>query len=48
MSTVVAVPYVALTTVQEHTPVLPYNSVWGLNSYAMGATCTQTRILLQT
>ena len=47
MSTVVAVPYAALTTVQEHRPVLPHNSVWGLNYYAMGATCTQTRILLQ-
>ena len=42
MSTVVAVPYAALTTVQPYRLVLPHNSVRGLHSYAMGATRTQT------
>ena len=48
MSTVVAVPYVALTTVQPFRPVLPHNSIQGLHYYAMDATPTQTCILLQT
>ena len=47
MSTVVAVPFAALITVQPYRPVLPHNSIWGLHYYAMGATRTQTRILLQ-
>ena len=46
MSTVVAVPYAALTTVQPYRPVLPHNSIRGLHYYAMGATHTQTRTLL--
>ena len=46
-SKVVAEPYAALTTVQNYRPVLPYNSVRGLHYYAMGATRTQTHILLQ-
>ena len=45
-STVVAKPYVALTTVQNYRPVLPRNSIQGLHYNAMGATHTQTRILL--
>ena len=47
ISTVVSVPYVALTTVQPYRPVLPHNSIQGLHYNAMGATHTQTRILLQ-
>ena len=45
--TVVAVPYATLTTVQNNRPVLPHNSIWGQHYNAMGATRTQTRILLQ-
>ena len=45
-STVVAVPYAALTTVQHNRLVLPHNSLQGLHSYAMGATRTQSRTLL--
>ena len=45
-STVVAVPYTALTTVQHNRLVLLHNSVRGLHSYAMGATRTQSRTLL--
>ena len=45
-STVVAVPYAALTTVQHNRLVLPHNSIQGLHFYAMGATRTQTRTLL--
>ena len=37
MSSVVAIPYVALTTVQTYKPVLPHNSIRGLHYYAMGA-----------
>ena len=47
MGTVVAKPYAGLTTVQPYRPVLPHNSIRGLHYYAMGATRTQTRILLQ-
>ena len=46
-STVVAKPYAVLTTVQNYMPVLPHNSIRGLHYYAMGATGTQTRILLR-
>ena len=46
MGTVVAEPYVALTTVQDYRPVQPCNSVWGLHYCAMGVTCTQTSTLL--
>ena len=46
-STVVSEPYAALTTVQIFWPVLPLNSIRGLHYNAMGATRTQTRILLQ-
>ena len=48
MSTVVAKPYAALTTVQDYRPVQPRNSVRGLLYCAMGATRTQTYTLLQT
>ena len=48
LSTVVAKPYAALTTVQNYRPVLPHNSIRGLHYNAMGATHTQTRILLHT
>ena len=42
----VAVPYVALTTVQHSRLVLAHNSIWGLHFNAMGATRTQTCTLL--
>ena len=45
-STVVAEPYVALTTVQDGRPVLPHNSIWGQHYCAMGATHTQASTLL--
>ena len=48
MSTGVTVPYAALTPVQHNRLVPPRNSVRGQHSYAMGATRTQTCILLQT
>ena len=46
LTTVVAEPYAALTTVQNYRPVLPLNSIQGLHYNVMGATRTQTRILL--
>ena len=46
LSTVVAEPYAALTTVQNYRPVLPHNSIRGLHFYAMSATITQACILL--
>ena len=46
MGTVVAEPYMELTTVQDLRPVLPHSSILGLHYYAMGATCTQASILL--
>ena len=46
MSTVVAVPYAALTTVQHNRLVLPHNSIRGLHFNALGATRTQSRTLL--
>ena len=46
LSIVVAEPYVVLTTVQSSWPVLPRSSIQGLHFNAMGATITQTRILL--
>ena len=46
LSTVVAKTYVALTTAQKYRPVLPLNSIRELHYNAMGATRTQTRILL--
>ena len=45
-STVVAVPYTVLTTVQDYRPVQPRNSVRGLHYCAMGATRTQSSNLL--
>ena len=45
-STVVAVPYAALTTVQHYRLVLPHNSIRGQHFNAMGATRTQTHTLL--
>ena len=46
MSTVVAKPYTALTTVQDYRPVQPRNSIRGLHYCSMGATRTQTSTLL--
>ena len=46
MSTVVAEPYAALTTVQDYRPVQPSTSIWGLHYCAMGATRTQASTLL--
>ena len=46
MSTVVAEPYMALTTVQIYRPVQPRNSIWGLHYCAMGATHSQASTLL--
>ena len=46
MGTVVAEPYVSLTTVQDYRPVQPCNSIRGLYYCAMGATRTQSSTLL--
>ena len=46
MSTVVAKPYAALTTVQNYRPVLPHNSIRGHHYSDMSAASTQTCILL--
>ena len=46
LSTVVAKPNAAFTTVQNYRPVLPHNSVRGLHYNAMGAILTQTHIPL--
>ena len=43
MTTVVAKPYAALTTVQSYRPVLPHNSIRGLHFNAMGAMRNQLR-----
>ena len=46
MSTVVAEPYPALTTIQGHRPVLPHKSIQGLHYYAMGTTRAQASTLM--
>ena len=46
MSTVVTIPYAALTTVQPYRLVLPHNSIWGLHFYAMGATRTLLTLMV--